>query len=92
MVDPLGDVLGPIVLPDGFMALLAPLLTDEPVVPVADGAAPVVLGLLLPGVAADAPVVPVPVCAKASEELRARTDASATVAIFMGHLLVDPEQ
>jgi hypothetical protein len=85
MVDPLGEVLGPTVLPDGFMALLAPLLADEPVVPVADGAAPVVLALVLLGLAAEAPPVPpAPLaCAKASVELRARADASAMVANFM---------
>jgi hypothetical protein len=87
-VEPLGDVLGPTVLPEGFMALLAPLLTEEPVVPDADGAAPVVLVLLLPGL--DAPTPPETLaCANARVELRVSADASAIVAIFMGRLLVN---
>jgi hypothetical protein len=95
MVDPLGDVLGPTVLPDGFMALLLPLLTEEPVVPDAEGAlvAPVLAVPAAEELPAEAPPpAPPPVCAKASEDVKARADASAIVVSFMGVLLVGREQ
>jgi hypothetical protein len=86
-VEPLGDVLGPTVLPDGFIAPLAPLFT-APEVPPADAPDPVVpvepAPVLAPALPpADPPALPPPLWANASDDVRARAEASAMVANFM---------
>jgi hypothetical protein len=87
-VDPLGDVPGPTVLPDGFIELLAPLFTapevPAPVVP--DPLVPVLPELVLAEPAADVPAAPLPVppaCANARDDVRTNAPANATVASFM---------
>jgi hypothetical protein len=79
-VEPLGEVLAPIVLPDGFMPLLAPLFTapDVPADVVPEPAVPA----LAP---AEPPALP-PACANAREDVRAKAEANAMVAIFMSFL------
>ncbi|WP_295854776.1 hypothetical protein [Tardiphaga sp.] len=56
-VEPLGDVPAPIVLPDGFIALLAPLLT-APEVPAEDVPDPVEPALVEPAAPAEPPALP----------------------------------
>jgi hypothetical protein len=75
-VDPLGEGLAPIVLPDGFMLLLV-AAAGEP------AALPVVVPLV-DGLAADPPLAePLPLCASAKLLDSANAHAKATVVIFM---------
>jgi hypothetical protein len=89
-VDPLGDAFGPMVLPDGFLAVSGPV-APLPLVPV------VVLGVLFivepalefpPPAPAPAPppappLAPPPACASAKVLVNASAPASASVEIFM---------
>lgn len=85
-VAPEGDVLGPMVLPDGFIALLLPLFT-APDVPAEDEPEPAVEPLVVV-LGVDAPTLPEPappllVCANARVDDMARAEAIAMVANFM---------
>jgi hypothetical protein len=98
-VDPLGEELGPTVLPDGFMVELEPL--DEPAVlpvvlplppmvvpldPVAPELVPMELPPPIPAApppAPPAPPPPPPACANAKVEPRVRIEAKAIVLSFM---------
>jgi hypothetical protein len=94
-VEPLGEEFGPSVLPDGLTVLFGlapappvvlpsmelPVVVELPAVPPAVELPPAVPAELPP--AEPPPAPPPPPCASAKVELRARTEASATVVSFM---------
>jgi hypothetical protein len=94
-VEPLGEEFGPSVFPDGLMVLFGlapappvvlpsmelPVVVELPAVPPAVELPPAEPAAELPP--AEPPPAPPPPCASAKVELRARTEASATVVSFM---------
>ena len=89
-VDPLGEALGPSVLPDGLWVLVGPVtglpFVDPAVLPVVVPFVdePVVVPLATGAPAAELPLAePVPLCASANEPVSANVAASAIVANFI---------
>ncbi|MDB5501944.1 MAG: hypothetical protein JWR89_1846 [Tardiphaga sp.] len=94
IVEPLGEVPAPMVLPEGFIELLAPLFTapDVPAPEVPEPVVPAVAPELDPAVPPEAPALPL-ACAKASDEVRVSAEANTMVEIFMSILQVaDPDK